>query len=269
MARPTTAPSTTPFIDYLKVPHLPRRRRSRPAGDRHGSRSRRRFWARASSRRSRATPSWRAPRRDVDLDLHRTDGSAGNILLAMELAGDTPVLNLRLDADRAHRRRCSTACWPAPTACRLRCPSTAPDRSPIGMAGSTASAGRARPFRRGSDARRGRRNRSRACRARRQWRRCCRRSSRRSSATGSRFSLRATFGERHRRRPAVDRNRGGHVDGTRRVWRPGTSAVGGASARRSAGALCGLRACSASRSTARRLSTASVTGTRKPALDSS
>jgi translocation and assembly module TamB len=34
----------------------------------------------------------------VTFDLHRIDGSAGNVLLAMELAGATPVLSLRLEA---------------------------------------------------------------------------------------------------------------------------------------------------------------------------
>jgi len=34
----------------------------------------------------------------VALDLHRTDGTAGNIALALDVAGSTPVLNLQLDA---------------------------------------------------------------------------------------------------------------------------------------------------------------------------
>ncbi|MBV9815798.1 MAG: translocation/assembly module TamB domain-containing protein, partial [Alphaproteobacteria bacterium] len=37
-------------------------------------------------------------RAQVNLDLHRIDGSAGKILLGMELAGDPPVLSLGLDA---------------------------------------------------------------------------------------------------------------------------------------------------------------------------
>jgi translocation and assembly module TamB len=96
MARLTTAPSTTPLTDYLKVPHLPvdvvvdrlsiERLALEPpvlgeslVATVEGS-------GELTGRTAHAA-----------LDLHRTDGSAGNILLAMELAGNTPVLSLRLD----------------------------------------------------------------------------------------------------------------------------------------------------------------------------
>jgi len=97
MARLTTAGSTTPFIDYLKVPHLP-------------------FGVvldRLSIGRLALAPpvlgesvvatvlgsaQVAGETAHVALDLHRTDGTAGNIALALDLAGSTPVLNLQLDA---------------------------------------------------------------------------------------------------------------------------------------------------------------------------
>ena len=97
MARPSTAPSTTPLTDYLKVPHL-------PIGV---------VLDRLSIGRLALAPpvlgeslvatvegnaQLSAQTAHVALDLHRTDGAAGNIVLALELAGSTPVLNLRLDA---------------------------------------------------------------------------------------------------------------------------------------------------------------------------
>ena len=97
MARPTTAPSTTPFIDYLKVPHLP----VAVALDRL-----------SIGRLALAPPvlgenivatvegsgALAGVRARVDLDLHRIDGAAGKVLLATALAGDPPVLSLGLDA---------------------------------------------------------------------------------------------------------------------------------------------------------------------------
>ena len=97
MARQTTAPSTTPFIDYLKVPHLPvsvvldrlsigRLALAPPVlGESlvatvEGS-------AELSGAKAHAT-----------LDLHRTDGSAGDVRLALQLGGDPPILDLALTA---------------------------------------------------------------------------------------------------------------------------------------------------------------------------
>jgi translocation and assembly module TamB len=97
MARSSTAPSTTPFIDYLRVPHLP----IAVALDRL-----------SIGKLALAPPvlgenivatvegsgQLAGPKAEVNLDLHRVDGSAGKIRLAMALMGDPPVLSLRLDA---------------------------------------------------------------------------------------------------------------------------------------------------------------------------
>ena len=97
MARSSTAPSTTPFTDYLKVPHL-------PVGvvlDRL-SIGRLALAPPVLGESLVATVEGSAElvgeTAHVTLDLHRIDGSAGNVLLAMELAGATPVLSLRLEA---------------------------------------------------------------------------------------------------------------------------------------------------------------------------
>jgi translocation and assembly module TamB len=97
MARPSTAPSTTPVTEYFKVPHL-------PVGvvlDRL-SIGRLALAPPVLGERLVATAEGNAQlagqTAHVALDLHRTDGAAGNIVLALELAGSTPVLNLRLDA---------------------------------------------------------------------------------------------------------------------------------------------------------------------------
>src|SRR5262249_3849911 len=97
MARPSTAPSTTPLTDYLKVPRLPLSV----------------ALARLSIGRLALAPpvlgeslvataegsaKLAGETADVTLDLHRTDGPAGNISLALQLAGATPVLALQLDA---------------------------------------------------------------------------------------------------------------------------------------------------------------------------
>ena len=97
VARSSTTPSTTPLAEYLKVPHLP----VAVLLDRL-----------SIGRLALAPPilgenlvatvegnvELTGETAHVALDLHRIDGSSGNILLAMELAGATPVLNLRLDA---------------------------------------------------------------------------------------------------------------------------------------------------------------------------
>ena len=97
MARPTTAPSTRPFTDYLKVPHLPvsvvldrlaidRLALAPPVLGEN-------FVAavEGNARAAGATA-------DVALDLHRTDGAAGEVRLVLQLGGDPPVLNLQLAA---------------------------------------------------------------------------------------------------------------------------------------------------------------------------
>src|ERR1700730_8728058 len=97
MARSSTAPSTTPFTDYLKVPRLPigvvldrlsigRLALAPPVvGDSLVA------TLEGSARLADETAQ-------VALDIHRTDDSAGNIVLAMELAGEPPVLKLQLAA---------------------------------------------------------------------------------------------------------------------------------------------------------------------------
>ena len=97
MARMSTAPSTTPITEYLKVPHLPigvvldQLSIGRLALD-----------PPVLGESVVATVEGNAKVADqtaqIALDLHRIDDAAGNILLALELAGSTPVLNLRLDA---------------------------------------------------------------------------------------------------------------------------------------------------------------------------
>ena len=97
MTRSSTAPSTTPLTDYLKVPHL-------PVGvvlDRL-SIARLALAPPVLGESLVATAEGSAElvgeAAHVTLDLHRIDGSAGNVLLALELAGATPVLSLRLEA---------------------------------------------------------------------------------------------------------------------------------------------------------------------------
>jgi translocation and assembly module TamB len=97
MTRSSTAPSTTPFTDYLKVPHLP----VAVALDRMTI-GKIALAPPVLGEKVAATAEGGAELADdktrVALDLHRTDDSAGNILLAMEIAGDPPVLSLKLDA---------------------------------------------------------------------------------------------------------------------------------------------------------------------------
>jgi translocation and assembly module TamB len=97
MTRSSTAPSTTPFLDYLKVPHLPI-----PVALDRLSISELALAPPVLGENILATVEGSATlaggRAHIALDLHRIDNSAGNILLAMEIAGPTPVLNLQLDA---------------------------------------------------------------------------------------------------------------------------------------------------------------------------
>ncbi|HEY1433456.1 MAG TPA: hypothetical protein VGF39_17765, partial [Stellaceae bacterium] len=97
MARSSTAPSTTPFIDYLKVPHLP----IAVALDRL-SIGKLALAPPVMGENIVATVGGSAElaggKVQVNLDLHRVDGAAGKVLLAMQLAGDPPVLSLGVDA---------------------------------------------------------------------------------------------------------------------------------------------------------------------------
>jgi translocation and assembly module TamB len=97
MARSSTAPSTTPVTEYLEVPHLP----VEVVLDRL-SIGRLSLAPPVLGENVVATVEGNARLAGeiahVALDLHRTDGAAGNIGLALELAGSTPVLSLRLDA---------------------------------------------------------------------------------------------------------------------------------------------------------------------------
>ncbi|HYZ42287.1 MAG TPA: hypothetical protein VE687_16945, partial [Stellaceae bacterium] len=97
MARQSTAPSTTPLTDYLKVPHV-------PLGvvlDRL-SIDRLALAPPILGESLVATVEGSAELADgkahIALDLHRMDDVAGNIVLAMDLAGTTPVLKLQLEA---------------------------------------------------------------------------------------------------------------------------------------------------------------------------
>ncbi|MFL5267646.1 MAG: hypothetical protein ACJ8AH_13815, partial [Stellaceae bacterium] len=97
MARRSIAPSTTPWTDYFKVPRV-------PIGV---------VLERLSIDRLALAPPvlgesliatvegnarLTGETAQLALDLHRTDDFAGNIVLAMELAGATPVLKLQLEA---------------------------------------------------------------------------------------------------------------------------------------------------------------------------
>jgi len=97
MARSSTAPSTTPWTEYLKVPQVPvgvvldrlsidRLALAPPVLGESLIAT-----VEGNARLARETAQ-------LALDLHRTDDVAGNIALAMELAGATPVLKLQLDA---------------------------------------------------------------------------------------------------------------------------------------------------------------------------
>ena len=97
MTRLSTAPSTTPLMDYLKVPHVP----VDVALDRL-SIGKLSLAAPVLGENVVATIDGSAElaggRAQVNLDLHRVDSSAGRILLGMELTGDPPVLSLGLYA---------------------------------------------------------------------------------------------------------------------------------------------------------------------------
>src|SRR5467141_2048004 len=98
MARSSTAPSTTPFTEYLKVPRLPvgvvldrlsigRLALAPPVlGD-------------SLVATVEGSAQLAGETAQVALDVHRTDDSAGNIILTMELAGEPPVLKLQLAAN--------------------------------------------------------------------------------------------------------------------------------------------------------------------------
>jgi translocation and assembly module TamB len=98
MSRLSTAPSTTPWTEYLKVPRVPisvfldrlsidRLALAAPVlGESLVA------TVKGSARLAGQTAQ-------VALDLHRTDNFAGNITLAMDLAGNPPVLSLRVDGN--------------------------------------------------------------------------------------------------------------------------------------------------------------------------
>jgi translocation and assembly module TamB len=98
MARSSTAPSsTTPLTDYLKVPHL-------PVGVVLDGLSIGRLVLAPPVLGESLVATVQGNARltgetaQVALDIHRMDDSAGNITLATELAGATPVLKLQLEA---------------------------------------------------------------------------------------------------------------------------------------------------------------------------
>ena len=89
MARSSTAPSTTPFTDYLKVPQLPiavvldrlsigKLTLAPPV------------LGESVAATAKGSAELAGGKAHIALDLHRIDNSAGNIQLAMEIAGDTP-----------------------------------------------------------------------------------------------------------------------------------------------------------------------------------
>ena len=224
MARSSTAPSTTPFIDYLKVPRLPI-----PVALDRLSIGKLALAPPVLGENVVATVEGGAElaegRAHVALDLHRIDSSAGNILLAMEIAGDTPVLSLQLDAaeptglllDRLlartdqlpltlsvngtgpladwHGRMNASAGTSAHLAADLTL--AAADETILGDIGHCAVCPAAPDGNRAADRRPGR-----ALHEREIWR-------------------------RDRRRFALRRDRSGHLDGQLRDGRPGKSCCGG------------------------------------------
>ena len=96
MARSSTAPSSTPLIDYLRVPHLPvgivldRLLIDKLAIDPPVLGESLVATVAGNAVLAGGTVS-------AELDLHRIDGSAGSLNLAMKLAGDPPIMSLRLD----------------------------------------------------------------------------------------------------------------------------------------------------------------------------
>lgn len=97
MARLTTAPSTKRFVDYLRVPHLPVGVvLDRLAIDRLA------LAPPVLGESLVATVAGNAElaggKENAALDLRRIDGTAGNVSLAMDIAGDQPALTLRLAA---------------------------------------------------------------------------------------------------------------------------------------------------------------------------
>jgi translocation and assembly module TamB len=93
MARQSTAPSTTPLTEYLKVPHVPigvvldrlsiERLALAPP-----------ILGESLVATVQGSAELADGRAHIALDLHRMDDVAGNIVLAMDLAGTTPVLKL-------------------------------------------------------------------------------------------------------------------------------------------------------------------------------
>jgi translocation and assembly module TamB len=97
MERLSTAPSTTPWTDYLKAPHVPIGvDLDRLSIDRLALAPPVLGESLVATVEGNARLTNEAAH--LALDLHRTDDFAGNIALAMELAGATPVLKLQLEA---------------------------------------------------------------------------------------------------------------------------------------------------------------------------
>ena len=97
MARSSTAPSTTTLTEYLKVPHLPV-----AVGLDRLSIDRLALAPPVLGESLVATVEGNgqviAETASFALDLHRVDGAAGNIQLAMELSGAPPILRLEIKA---------------------------------------------------------------------------------------------------------------------------------------------------------------------------
>src|SRR5260370_29250332 len=97
MARPTTAPSTTPFIDYFRVPQLPVAVSLDRLAVGHLA-----LASPVLGESVVATIEGSAvlagDKARITLDLHRIDGAAGNMLMALELAAAEPALRLQLRA---------------------------------------------------------------------------------------------------------------------------------------------------------------------------
>jgi translocation and assembly module TamB len=134
MARESTAPSTTPWTEYLKVPRV-------PVGVVLDGLSISQLVLAPPVLGENLVATVEGNARlagetaQVALDLHRTDNFAGNIALALQLAGATPVLKLQLEANEPTGvlldRLLGRTDRP-----RSHCPSMGPDRSRIGMGGS-------------------------------------------------------------------------------------------------------------------------------------
>ena len=159
MARSSTAPSTTPFIDYLKVPHLPI-----PVALDRLSIGKLALAPPVLGEKVVATVEGSAElaggKAHVALDLHRIDDSAGKHPVGDGDRGRYAGAEPQARCSRAHRRPTRPAARPhrPPAACAFG----ERHRTACGLARPGECLGRyVCPFGGGSDARRGGRNRSR------------------------------------------------------------------------------------------------------------